>query len=149
MSLFFQKSNLKKNMSVINPKNYGLTFSDKGFTLLEVMVAVAIIAIVLTAVHRLHIQTISMNNASRFYTIAPLLAQNALAIIETSKDNIPESGDFGEDFPEYSWKAKIEDVESEYLGEIAENLKRIDITVFFNKGEYSFGFRTYRELESK
>ncbi len=136
-------------MLVTNSENYGKILSHRGFTLLEVMVAVAIIAIVLTAVHRLHIQTISMNNASRFYTIAPLLAQNALAIIETSKDNIPESGDFGEDFPEYSWKASIEDVESEYLGEIAENLKRLDITVSFNKGEYSFGFRTYRILETK
>ena len=50
-----------------------------GFTLLEVMVAMAIMAIVLVSVYRMHSQTLTMNSASRFYTLAPLLAQSKLA----------------------------------------------------------------------
>ncbi|MCU0593194.1 MAG: prepilin-type N-terminal cleavage/methylation domain-containing protein, partial [Desulfobacterales bacterium] len=48
--------------------------SPQGFTLLEVMVALGIMAIVLVSVYRLHSQTLAMSVESRFYTQAPLLA---------------------------------------------------------------------------
>lgn len=124
-----------------------------GFTLLEVMAAISIIAIVLTAVYRLHAQTISMNNTARFYTTAPLLAQTRIAVIETSDENSEgsDSGDFGEDFPGYTWAVTIEQVEdeSEILGTTAEDLKKIDLTVSYNDGEFSYNFRTYRMLPDK
>jgi prepilin-type N-terminal cleavage/methylation domain-containing protein len=47
------------------------------FTLLEVMVALCILAIVLLSVYRLHSQTISAEHRGRFYTQAPLLARSA------------------------------------------------------------------------
>ena len=119
-----------------------------GFTLLEVMAAISIIAIVLTAVFKLHMQTISMNNTARFYTTAPLLAQTRIAILETSDDisEGSESGDFGDDFPGYTWTVTIEQIEdeSEVLGSTAQDLKKIDVMVDYNDGEFSYGFRTYR-----
>ena len=115
----------------------------KGFSLLEVMVAMAIMAIVLVAVYRMHSQTLSMAAASQFQTEAPLLAQRKLAELEASEDAIgPDSGDFGDDFEGYRWTVEVEDVISEALGEISQDLKRIDLTVSSDGG--TFELRTYR-----
>ena len=118
----------------------------RGFTLLEMMVAVSVIAIVLLAVYRLHSQTLLMNLSARFYTVAPLLAQKKLADIELDsvKELAEGSGDFGEEYTGYSWEVKINDVESEQLKSTADKLKRIDIRILFNQGELSYNLRTYR-----
>ena len=78
---------------------------QKGFTLLEVMVALSIIAIVLVSVYKMHAQTVSMNNEVRFYATAPMLAQIKIAEIESEnlKDIGDDSGDFGDEFPDYRW----------------------------------------------
>ena len=117
-----------------------------GFTLLEVLIALAIMAIVLVSVYRLHSQTLSMTTANRFYTQAPLLAQSKMAQLEESSAGSisGESGDFGEKFPGYSWSVATEDVPSEILGEIASDLKRIDVTVTLNENEYVYSIRSYR-----
>ena len=108
--------------------------TTSGFTLLEVMVAIAILAIVLVSVYRMHSQTLTMNTAARFYTQAPMLAQSKLAQIEVDSSGIitGDSGDFGDKFPGYTWRISTEEVVSEALGEIAADLKRIDMTVVFN-----------------
>ena len=120
--------------------------TGSGFTLLEVMVAMAIMAIVLVSVYRMHSQTLTMNTAARFYTQAPMLAQSKLAQIEVDSSGIngTDSGDFGDKFPGYTWRISTEEVVSEALGEIAADLKRIDMTVVFNSDEYSYNVRTYR-----
>ena len=126
---------------------FRLRHSDRnGFTLLEMMVAVSIIAIVLLAVYRLHSQTLLMNLSARFYTVAPLLAQSKLAELETSTiSELSEgSGDFGEDYTGYNWEISVSDIESEPLESTTDNLKQIDIKVIFNQGELSYDLRTYR-----
>jgi general secretion pathway protein I len=117
-----------------------------GFTLLEVITAVAIMSIVLVSVYKLHSQSIAMNTESRFYTQAPMLAQGKLAELETgSEDEIADdSGGFGENFPGYTWSVAVDSVDIELLGEISEDLQRIDVTVSFNNDEYVYRFRTYR-----
>jgi len=117
-----------------------------GFTLLEVMVAVAVMSIVLVSVYRMHSQSLTMNTAARFYTQAPLLAQSKMAAFETlSERGFPEdSGDFGEQFPGYSWKVSEKDVTSDVLGTVTEDLKQIDVTVSYNDDQFSFNLRTYR-----
>lgn len=122
----------------------------RGFTLIEVIAAMAIMAIVLLAVYRLHAQTISMSGAARFYTIAPLLAQTRLATFDTEPDSRDSgTGDFGTDYPGYAWQVTVEDTTSEYLGEIAENLKKIDIVISLNENESTYRLRTYRLLPDK
>jgi len=122
-----------------------------GFTLLEVMVAMAIMAIVLVSVYRMHSQTLTMNTAARFYTQAPMLAQSKLAQLEaTSSDEIVgDSGDFGDKFPGYTWRIATDETSSEASGEDAANLKRIDMTVSFNRDEYTYNVRTYRFLSEQ
>lgn len=117
-----------------------------GFTLLEVMVAMAVLAIVLVSVYRMHSQTLTMNTAARFYTQAPLLAQKKMAEVTTSSSGIfaSDSGDFGENYPGYSWQVSATDVASEILGEVAGDLKRIDITVAYLNNHFSYRLTTYR-----
>jgi general secretion pathway protein I len=120
-----------------------------GFTLLEVMVAMAIMAIVLVSVYRMHSQTLAMNTANRFYTQAPMLARSKLAQLETGASGIitSDSGDFGDKFPGYSWNVSTEEVAIEALGEVAKDFKRIDLSVSFNNNEYVYNIKTYRLIQ--
>jgi len=120
--------------------------SEAGFTLLEVMVAMSIIAIALTSVFHVQFQTILLNNNARFDITAPLLAQSRMAQIETSLGDVSteENGDFGEKYPGYSWHHTIEDMESETLGEVSERLKKIEVVVSFNEDEFIYRTRAYR-----
>lgn len=122
------------------------TTSQHGFTLIEIMAAISIIAIVLVSVYKLHAQSVAMTSEVRFYATAPMLAQKKMAELESkSKTDISdESGDFGDQFPNYNFNIVINDVESKELGNAAENLKRIDITVSFNKDEYTYDLRDYK-----
>lgn len=119
--------------------------NDKGFTLFEVLVAIAIIAIVFTSVFKMHGQTISMSYSSRFYTIAPLLCQKKLSEIEREDLTQPldDSGDFGEGNPGYAWHATVNAVESETLDD-AFTLAQIDITVSQDTEGLTHHIRTYR-----
>ncbi len=119
-----------------------------GFTLLEVMIAMAIMAIVLVSVFRLHSQTLSMTTANRFYTQAPLLAQSKMAQLEAMSSDLisGDSGDFGDKFPGYGWSVSTDEVSSEALGEATEDLKRIDVTVTLNENEYEYTIRLYRMM---
>ena len=120
--------------------------SDNGFTLLEIMVAVSIMAVVLISVYRMHAQTISMNNIAKFHSAAPLLAQRTLAEFEMaeSDEQASDSGDFGDEFPGYTWTLSVDEVVSDYLETVAEDMKKVDITVSFNEGEDRYRLRAYR-----
>ena len=121
--------------------------AEKGFTLLEVMVAMSIIAIALTSIFHVQFQTILLNNNARFDITAPLLARSRMARIENMLDDIPkeERGDFGEKYPGYSWHHLIEDVESETLGEeISGRLKKVEVVVSLNEDEFTYRIRAYR-----
>ena len=119
---------------------------EKGITLLEVMVAMGIAAIVLTAVYRLQTQSITMDGAARFQTQAPLLAQQLVTEIELKAPEIPasESGDFGTDYPGYSWTLETADVENFVNASGRALLKQIEIKIHLNRDEDLFTLRTYR-----
>ena len=120
-----------------------------GFTLLEIMAALSIIAIVLVSVYRMHAQTVSMNNEVRFYTTAPMLAQKKMAEIESEslEDMGDDSGDFGDEFPDYRWNIVIDDVESALLGNVAKDLKKIDLLISLNNDEFIYNLRAYKYLK--
>jgi general secretion pathway protein I len=122
---------------------------QRGFTLLEVMAALSILAIVLVSVYRLHAQTVSMNNEVRFYATAPMLAQLKMAEVESEspEDLGDDSGDFGDEFPNYRWNIVIDDVESTALGNIAQDLKKIDLLISFNNNEFTYSLRNYKFLK--
>ena len=119
----------------------------KGFTLLEVLVAMAVLTIALTSIYKLHGQTMVMSGKARFLTLAPQLAQVKLAEIEGQpfQDIGDGSGDFGEDHPNYQWKLSIEDIPTELITEDVYHLVHININITHNDGN-SYQLRTYRFL---
>jgi general secretion pathway protein I len=96
-----------------------------GFTLLEVMIAMAILAITLVTVYQSQSQSISMVSNSRFLTSASLLAQARMAEIDAADPSelVSASGDFGEEFSDYTWQVEVGAVKEIPL------LKRIALTV--------------------
>jgi len=117
-----------------------------GFTLLEVMIALALIAIVLITAYRLHSQTIDLAGRSKFFVTAPLLAQRKLAELATLDSLSSDSGNFSDAFPGYRWQVTSAEVESELLGASAKTLKRIDVRITFNETEYVYDLRAYRNF---
>ena len=118
----------------------------KGFTLMEVMVALSVVAIALTAIYRMHTQTLFMDARGRFDTVAALLMAQQLADMDAiaSKDITAESGDFGEDYPGYAWRIETEAVSSDLLKEDGPGLKRITLTISANEEESIVSLTTYR-----
>jgi len=118
-----------------------------GFTLLEIMVALSIMAVALVAVYRLYSQTVSMNALLRFNTNAPLLAQMKFndVLNMPAEDLMDDSGDFaGEAFQGYTWQTTITPIESEILGNVADDLKKIDLTVASEKDRLVYHLSLYR-----
>lgn len=104
-----------------------------GFTLLEVMVALAIIAFSFVALLSSQSQSIAIASIARFETTAALLARQKLAELELQdyEQVFSTQGDFAEHFPGYTWE-----LESKYLMDdesgIAESyqlLNHITLTV--------------------
>ena len=120
-----------------------------GFTLLEVMVALAIIATVLISVYKLHTQSLTLALETRFNGIAPFLAQQKLAELVTEGTDLQdnESGDFGEDFPNFRWQMEMEKIESGFKEKTDIGFAKIDLTVFANDNKYRYNLRTYRLVQ--
>ena len=83
--------------------------STQGFTLLEVMIAVAVLAIALVSLLGSQSQTISVATDARFNTIAALLAQEKMAEIRLQdfEQVESESGIFEEGFSDFSWSTEV------------------------------------------
>lgn len=119
---------------------------DKGFTLLEVMFAVAVLAIAFTAIFRLQSQSVFMAGQMRFETTAPLLAQMKMSEIMAKDDDevTTDSGDFGDTWPRYSWRAEVFPVESEVLDVTADRVKKIELSVTYDKGVFTYTLTAFR-----
>lgn len=113
--------------------------NQRGFTLLEVMVAVSIIAIVFVTLLGSQSQSVSIAGQTRFRVTSALLAQQQLTEIEmTDYEQISsDSGDFGENYPGYIWKTEVSDLgEGETGIKGAEGmLKIINLTVSLGENE--------------
>ncbi|MDY6880454.1 MAG: type II secretion system protein [Thermodesulfobacteriota bacterium] len=123
-----------------------------GFSLLEVMVAVAIIAIALSAVFGSQSQSVSLANEVKFNTTAPLLAQTWIAEMELEKaeDLASDSGDFGEDYPYYTWESTVRDVHFDSPENVSDHLRQIDLEVSFNKAKaLEYRVRLFRFVAKK
>jgi prepilin-type N-terminal cleavage/methylation domain-containing protein len=123
----------------------------KGFTFLEVLMSVSILAILLVGVHKLQSQMAAMSQTTQFFTLAPLLAQSQMAEMERRnfKDIPEDSGDFGGAYPGYTWSLSMKTTESEVLEKLAYPMIKIDVSVSFNKGERTYRLRTYRVVTDK
>lgn len=96
---------------------------------MEVMIAMAILAVTLVTVYQSQSQSISMASSSRFLTTASLLAQGRMAEIDAADPRglVSANGNFGEGFADYSWQLEVGDVPEIPL------LRRITLTVTNNR----------------
>ncbi len=142
------ESRVKVNRGESPAGFFGALERRDGFTLVEVMVAVVVIAIVMTAVFRLQAQTITMAESTRFYSTAMLLAQQKMSEMREAGSGDPSegSGDFGDDFPGFSWRVSMERVDSRALGETGRDLMRIDVAILFAGDARVFRLRSYRPV---
>lgn len=104
-----------------------IRLQSRGFTLVEVMVALAIIAIALTAVAAKMGRMVDTSNAMRERTYASWIGQNKIAEMRLA-NVIPEvsstSGDV--DFANTNWEWRAVVSESGI-----ENLYRVDVTITY------------------
>jgi len=123
--------------------------SRKGFTLLEMMIAMSILSIAIVSIFKLQGQSVSMISSVRFYTQAPLLARLALSrfearLVAEDSDLESDSGAFGEDFPGYEYEIiaqEIEDVEEEFEY-LTRYIKTVDVTVTWDELGISYSLHT-------
>ena len=120
---------------------------NRGFTLLEVMIAVALIAVALVTLLGSQSQSVSYANSAKFETMAALLAQSKMSkiLIQDADALSGDSGDFGDDYQGYAWEATVSDVSIAGLDTISEYLKQIDLTVTW--GVFSYNLRLYHYVE--
>lgn len=123
-----------------------VSYTTSGFTLLEILVAVSIIAIVSTAVYQMHFFSLSQGHQTALETRCLLLAQKKLAEIKTASEDVLDSasGDFGEDFPGFRWEMEVKGIESDMFKAAGKDLKRIDLKVFSDRPSVFYALRVYR-----
>ena len=84
----------------------------KGFTLLEIMVALAVLALALLALLTLRNRDVAMRAEARHLVTATALAQAKLeevSRVQGARDQA-QSGDAGEHYPGYTWRWSLEPV---------------------------------------
>lgn len=116
-----------------------------GFTLLEVLVALAVLAIALISIFKLQGQTVQMSAKARFLTVAPHLAQAKLAEteIEDFKEVGDGSGSFSDEHSDYNWAVTVEEIPTDLITEKNYHLVRINVTITHDDGN-NYQLRTYR-----
>ena len=111
-----------------------------GFTLLEVMVALAILSLVAVAFLRAQASSVHLVDVSVQISLATLLAKEKIAELESN--GFPEpgktSGDGGEDFPSYHWEQVVSPTD-------LANLRKAVVRILWMEGsrERSLELTTY------
>lgn len=125
--------------------------SRSGFTLLEVMVAIAILAIALTTLIGSQNQSVMLAGEADFSFQSSLLARQKLAEILASDDEpISSEGDFGEDYPTMFWRVEMNRADFgdyELLEGADFYLGRLDLTVHTENDRQSFTLSRYIQVE--
>ncbi len=121
--------------------------SAKGFTLLEVMVALAILAIALSTLLGSLNQSMFAADETDFSAVSAFLARQKMTeLIARGTDLAETSGDFGENHPNYFWRVEINPVdftENELLEGTEALLQRLDLVVHTEDDRRTFAVSRY------
>ncbi|TKB07302.1 prepilin-type N-terminal cleavage/methylation domain-containing protein [Desulforhopalus sp. IMCC35007] len=121
--------------------------NNRAFTLLEVMIAVSIIAIALVALFGSQSRSLSQATEAHFNNIAPMLASLKLAELKSgiiSLDN--DEGSFDDDFSEYTWKIEISPAPLESfdnLSDLEVPLQQVTLTISWSETKYTYSLTHY------
>jgi general secretion pathway protein I len=139
-------------MTVFNPHIPPL--NSKGFTLIEVMVSILVLATVLVTLFRLQSSTITLAGRGNFYSLAPFLARQQLSALVPVGNLETLSGDFGQEFAGYGWTCQINNADFDALSLISEphfkNFKRIHLEITSPDKKKVYKITTWRyQVEKK
>jgi len=116
-------------MANVNPVKIAKKRNAGGFSLLEIMIALAVISIGLLGTAALITGIIKGNQISKKITIATTLAQDRVEYLASlSYSDLPSSGT--EDYGEITDYPKFKRVTNTYVNDPAPNMKRIEIEVY-------------------
>ena len=139
-------------------KNQKLTTShyplatDLGFTLLEVLVAVAIVGVALVMLLRLHLLSLDATLAAQDLTTAVLLAEGKMAtFMAESPDEGEDQGQFdGPNLERFSWTTSVTEHGIDLGGdndgrEGAIGIRHVTVSVHWRDGnrDRSYSLETY------
>jgi general secretion pathway protein I len=115
--------------------------------LLEVMIAVAVIAIAVVTLLGAQAQSVSIASGAKFDAMASLLAQWKMSdlMLQDFDRLTGDEGTFGEDYSHFTWKTKVAELTESDTGLTggADMLKTLDVTVAYDQDErMSFTLRT-------
>lgn len=126
-------------------------YNAAGFTLLEVMISISIIALIIVSLFRMQSGSISLATANKFNQCAPVLANNLLVRIGSDIEGFTErEGDFGKEFPGISWTCDISDAGAEFgkldffSSDSIKLLKRIEVRIQDRSGREPFSITCWR-----
>jgi len=112
-----------------------------GFTLLEVMIAMSIIAIAFTSLFGSQSRSLSLAAEAKFNTVAALLVQEKFAEYEAGLIPLEsDEGDFGEAFPGFTWQSEVGEVDLgqlEGISDLEPPLQRVELTVSWQEGQFT------------
>jgi general secretion pathway protein I len=108
-----------------------------GFTLLEVLVAVAIVAIALVTFMGLHLRSLDATIRAQDLTTAVLLAQAKMATMGEFPDPGEEQGKFeGPELARFQWSTAVTEHTLDAVdGGQSVNVRRLEVTVFWADGQ--------------
>lgn len=108
---------------------------NKGFTILEILIALSIASIAIITLYKLHLMNIDTGINQKFDLTAPLLARQK--IDEISGKRVEElNGNFDGDYSDYSFSVKQEKI-------ITDDFNKIRVDVIVTKGNLSYSLRKY------
>jgi len=114
---------------------------------MEVLIAMAILAIAMVGFFSLFSQTVTVEEAARFNTVAPMLAQAAMAEVVSGRAG---TGGAFPDHPGYRWDFSITEAVPDVLSSDAvEGLAQVNVTVMLNNGDRTYTLRAYDWLSSE
>ena len=93
---------------------------NKGFTLIEVMTALTVLAIAFVILLGLRNRDVALSSKAAHLIQATLLAQQKISelSLERSKDTGNRKGDFGDTVPGYRWEMEIHETPRKRLLEL-------------------------------
>jgi type IV pilus assembly protein PilV len=115
---------------------------NKGFTLIEVLIAMVVLAIGMLGMSRITIAIINVNDANGRHTIASVLVQDCMESIKKSgyagATNASSTEDYG-NVPNYSAYKRVTTIASDTP---AVNMKTVIVTVFWDHDKHSLSTTT-------
>lgn len=140
-------------MKSISPIQSSWRYSKSdGFTLLEVMVAVSILAIGLSILFVSQSGSLSIATEARFYTVAKMLAASKYAELEAEEIvEGSDEGDFGEEHPGYSWELNVERAQFnnlEDLDNLEPPLMKMELTIVWSGTNFTYPIIRYGRWEN-